>query len=142
MSSVVVVDKWAGRGDMSLSRSMNSSNGAKEAGPTSPGVNAPIAVQHIESWTVDRLTPFVGNARTHSCEQIEQIAASIREFGFVNPLLVGADGIVIESWTVDRLTPFVGNARTHSCEQIEQIAASIREFGFVNPLLVGADGIV
>src|ERR1022692_591317 len=95
MSSVVVVDKWAGRGDMSLSSSMNSSNRAKEAGPTSPGVNAPIAVQHIESWTVDRLTPFVGNARTHSCEQIEQIAASIREFGFVNPLLVGADGIVI-----------------------------------------------
>src|ERR1039458_6014214 len=94
MSSVVVVDKWAGRGDMSLSSSMNSSNRAKEAGPTSPGVNAPIAVQHIESWTVDRLTPFVGNARTHSCEQIEQIATSIREFGFVNPLLVGADGIV------------------------------------------------
>src|ERR1700732_3033831 len=75
---------------------MNSAHRPKvKSGPTSPGMNAPITVQHIESWTVDRLMPFLGNARTHSREQIAQIAASIREFGFVNPLLVGADGIII-----------------------------------------------
>jgi hypothetical protein len=81
---------------MSLSNSMKSDHQAKgKAGLTSPGLNAPIAVQHIESWTIDRLVPFLGNARTHRREQIAQIAASITEFGFVNPILVGADGVII-----------------------------------------------
>ncbi len=41
------------------------------------------------------LNPYAGNARTHSDKQIDQIAASIRQFGFVNPVLIdGDDGIV------------------------------------------------
>ncbi len=41
------------------------------------------------------LKPYAGNARTHSDKQIDQIAASIRQFGFVNPVLIdGDDGIV------------------------------------------------
>src|SRR6266566_4976232 len=42
----------------------------------------------IELWPVERLIPYERNARTHSDEQIEQIARSIREFGFTNPILV------------------------------------------------------
>ena len=42
----------------------------------------------IELWPVERLIPYDRNARTHSDEQIEQIARSIREFGFTNPILV------------------------------------------------------
>src|SRR6266852_1683110 len=49
----------------------------------------------IERWPVDRLVPSDVNPRTHSREQVAQIAASIREFGFVNPILVGADGGII-----------------------------------------------
>lgn len=49
----------------------------------------------IERWPVERLIPYARNARTHSPEQVAQIAASIAEFGFVNPVLVGADGVVI-----------------------------------------------
>ena len=46
-------------------------------------------------WPLDRLRPYERNARTHSPEQVAQIAASIQEFGFTNPLLVdGADGIL------------------------------------------------
>ena len=41
------------------------------------------------------LVPYARNARTHSPEQIEQIAASIGEFGFTNPVLVDADGGII-----------------------------------------------
>lgn len=49
----------------------------------------------IQLWPVDRLQPYAKNARTHSDEQVEQIAASIREFGFTNPILVDqADGII------------------------------------------------
>ena len=49
----------------------------------------------IELWLVDRLVPSDVNPRTHSREQVAQIAASIREFGFVSPILVGPDGGII-----------------------------------------------
>jgi hypothetical protein len=49
----------------------------------------------IETRPVDRLIPYVRNARTHSDDQIAQIAASIAEFGFVNPVLIGADDVII-----------------------------------------------
>jgi DNA modification methylase len=44
---------------------------------------------------VDQLVPYQKNARTHSDEQIAQIAASIQEFGWTNPILVGPDYVVI-----------------------------------------------
>jgi len=49
----------------------------------------------VQYWPVDRLIPYARNARTHSDEQVAQVAASIAEFGFVNPILVGGDGILI-----------------------------------------------
>lgn len=43
----------------------------------------------------DKLIPYANNARTHSNEQIQKIQASLREFGFVNPVLVDKDyGII------------------------------------------------
>jgi DNA modification methylase len=50
---------------------------------------------HIERWPIERLIPFARNPRTHSDEQVAQIAASIVEFGWTNPVLVGADGVII-----------------------------------------------
>ena len=44
---------------------------------------------------VDSLIPYARNSRTHSEAQVAQIAASIKEFGFTNPILVDADGGVI-----------------------------------------------
>ena len=44
---------------------------------------------------MDHLILCDANPRTHSPEQVDQIAASIREFGFVNPILVGAGGKII-----------------------------------------------
>jgi ParB-like chromosome segregation protein Spo0J len=49
----------------------------------------------IEHWPVDRLRPYGRNPRTHDDDQIAQIAASIIEFGWTNPVLVSADGDVI-----------------------------------------------
>jgi len=49
----------------------------------------------IERWPVERLIPYARNPRTHTDEQVAQIAASIAEFGWTNPVLVGADSIVI-----------------------------------------------
>tara|TARA_B100000424_G_scaffold88854_1_gene66484 strand:+ start:105 stop:707 length:603 start_codon:yes stop_codon:yes gene_type:complete len=51
--------------------------------------------QKIELWNLARLKPYEKNAREHSTEQVAQIAASIVEFGFLNPILVDSnDGIV------------------------------------------------
>jgi DNA modification methylase len=51
--------------------------------------------KRIEMWPLERLIPYERNARTHSPEQVAQLAASIREFGFINPILVdGNDGIM------------------------------------------------
>ncbi len=51
--------------------------------------------ERIEIWPLDRLVPYDRNPRTHSEEQIAQIAASIVEFGFLNPILVDtANGII------------------------------------------------
>ena len=44
---------------------------------------------------VEALIPYARNSRTHSDEQVAQIAASIREFGFTNPVLIDAQGGII-----------------------------------------------
>jgi len=49
----------------------------------------------IEQWPTDKLLPYARNARTHSDDQVAQIAASIAEFGFTNPILAGIDGIIV-----------------------------------------------
>lgn len=49
----------------------------------------------VEYLPIDRLVPYARNARTHSDTQISQIAGSIREFSFTNPVLVDADGGII-----------------------------------------------
>jgi len=49
----------------------------------------------IEQWPVERLVPYARNARTHSDGQVAQVAASIAQFGFVNPILVGPDRVII-----------------------------------------------
>lgn len=49
----------------------------------------------IEHLSLDALVPYARNSRTHSPEQIAQVAASIREFGFTNPVLIDAQGGII-----------------------------------------------
>ena len=45
--------------------------------------------------SVDDLIPYVNNSRTHSDEQVTQVASSIKEFGFTNPILIDEDNGVI-----------------------------------------------
>lgn len=52
-------------------------------------------MQQIEHLPIGGLIPYARNSRTHSDEQVAQIAASIREFGFTNPVLIDAEGGII-----------------------------------------------
>ena len=49
----------------------------------------------VERWAIDKLIPYARNARTHSDEQIGQIAASIKEWGWTTPILVDEQGGII-----------------------------------------------
>ena len=57
----------------------------------------------MQEWPADKITrrkvasliPYARNSRTHSDEQVGQIAASIKEWGFTNPILVDIDGEII-----------------------------------------------
>ena len=68
-----------------------------------PGRSLPIGksagsgwpADRIERWAVQRLVPYAKNARTHSAAQVDQIAASIREWGWTNPVLVDEVGTII-----------------------------------------------
>ena len=44
---------------------------------------------------IDELIPYVNNARTHSPEQINKLRASLREFGFINPVIIDRDKNII-----------------------------------------------
>jgi DNA modification methylase len=60
--------------------------------PQHPGHPHPM---QVEQRTVAELIPFARNSRTHSAEQVSQIAASIKEFGWTNPILIDADNGII-----------------------------------------------
>jgi hypothetical protein len=63
--------------------------------PPNRSENGSGASLRVEYRPLDALIPFARNARTHSDAQVSQIAASIREFGFTNPILLdGANGII------------------------------------------------
>jgi site-specific DNA-methyltransferase (adenine-specific) len=49
----------------------------------------------VEQWPINKLVPYARNARTHSDEQVGQIAASIREWGWTTPILVDEAGSII-----------------------------------------------
>ena len=68
----------------------HSTNSGAEAAQSPHGTSLAI-----EYRPLDRLIPYARNARTHSDAQVAEIAASIREFGWTNPVLVdGANGVI------------------------------------------------
>lgn len=52
-------------------------------------------VSEMNLVDIDKLIPYVNNARTHSAEQINKLRSSLREFGFVNPVIIDRDYNVI-----------------------------------------------
>lgn len=52
-------------------------------------------MRRYENVRIDKLKPYENNARTHNEKQVEKIARSIEEFGFINPVLIDSDyGII------------------------------------------------
>jgi len=74
--------------------------------------------RRIEIWLINRLVPYAKNARTHSPEQVAQVAASMKEFGWTNPILVGADNDVL-----------AGHARLLAARQLGMAEVPVIQLG-------------
>jgi DNA modification methylase len=75
----------------------------------------------IKMVAVDSLIPYARNARTHSDEQIAQIAASIREFGWTNPILTDGEKGVI-----------AGHGRLAAARKLELTTVPVIELGHLS----------
>src|ERR1051326_4333119 len=73
---------------------------------------------HVERWPFSRLIPRITNPRTHTPEQITQIAASMREWGWTNPILVGADNDLL-----------AGHARLLAARQLGMTEVPVIQLG-------------
>ena len=63
---------------------------------TTPQTTGLVALaERIELWPIDRLRPYERNPRTHSDAQVDQIAASMVEFGWTNPILIDEDAGIL-----------------------------------------------
>jgi hypothetical protein len=65
----------------------------------------PWPADKVERWPIDRLIPYAKNARTHTDAQVAAIAASIKEWGWTTPALVGEDGGLIAGHARIRSSP-------------------------------------
>jgi ParB-like chromosome segregation protein Spo0J len=55
------------------------------------GVGEMITTKEMQLVPIEKLVPYVNNARTHSPEQINKLRSSLREFGFINPVIIDRD---------------------------------------------------
>lgn len=70
---------------------------------------------------IDRLVPYANNARTHSKKQIGQIAASIKRFGFCNPVLISDDHTII-----------AGHGRVEAAKSIGMTEVPVRQLSHLS----------
>ena len=68
---------------------------AKKTQPEATGSPQTRSAQQVEQIPVSDLIPYARNARTHSEQQVAQIAGSIQEFGFCNPVLIDGQNSII-----------------------------------------------
>lgn len=72
----------------------------------------------VERWPIGRLIPRITNPRTHTPEQIAQIAASMKAWGWTNPVLVGADNDIL-----------AGHARVAAARQLGMTEVPVIQLG-------------
>jgi hypothetical protein len=74
---------------------LRASTRARARAREAAGNQRPWPADKVERWAIDRLIPYAKNARTHTDAQVAAIAASIKEWGWTTPALVGEDGGLI-----------------------------------------------
>jgi DNA modification methylase len=86
-----------------------------------------IHTERIENVPIGMLIPYANNARTHSEDQVNQIAASMREFGFTNPVLIDSSNGVI-----------AGHGRLKAAAKLGMTAVPCIRFGHLSKTQIKA----
>lgn len=81
----------------------------------------------IETLPIEKLIPYARNSRTHSDQQVAQIAASIREFGWTNPVLIDAAGTIV-----------AGHGRVMAARKLDMKEVPCIRLGHLTPAQVRA----
>jgi ParB-like chromosome segregation protein Spo0J len=68
---------------------------ARKHGEPESGKRRAWPAEKVQMWSLDRIKPYPKNPRTHSDDQIRQIADSMRRFGVTSPVLVDEGGVII-----------------------------------------------
>lgn len=76
--------------------------------------------QQIEYVETAKLVPYARNSRTHSDEQVAHICASIKEFGFTNPVLIDDEGVII-----------AGHGRTMAAQRLDMKEVPCLRLGYL-----------
>jgi len=101
------------------------------AAPQSPSIHGKKEpsqpMNKIENIPLADLIPYARNSRTHSDAQVAQIAGSIREFGFTNPVLIDATGTII-----------AGHGRVLAARKLSMQAVPCLRLGHLTPAQVRA----
>ena len=84
-------------------------------------------MNNIQQVPISDLIPYARNSRTHSDEQVAQIAGSIREFGFTNPVLIDASGTII-----------AGHGRVLAARKLSMPSVPCLRLGHLTPAQVRA----
>lgn len=79
-----------------------------------------LAIEHV---AIEKLIPYANNTRTHSDAQVAELAASIKEFGFTNPVLIGNDGDII-----------AGHGRTLAARVLEMKSVPCIRLGYLTDI--------
>ena len=69
--------------------------GGKNAAPVADDQRVRVAAEQLLLMPIDQLIPYANNARRHGKRQIAQLRASLRQFGFVTPVLIDFDNNII-----------------------------------------------
>ena len=65
------------------------------SGPAAPSPTRAWSADRVEHWPIERLIVYAKNPRLHSEADLDKIAASIRKWGWTNPVLVDEQGVLI-----------------------------------------------
>lgn len=87
----------------------------------------PALTLKIETWPIEKVLNYARNARLHSEGQVTTIAGSIKEFGFINPCLVDADGVLI-----------AGHGRILASKQLGHTTVPVIKLGHLTEIQVKA----
>ena len=98
--------------------------------------------KRIELWPIERLRPYERNPRTHSEAQVDQIAASMVEFGWTNPILVDENAGILIARPPDTMVGF-GETRIHAeTATFEDRASEVANPRPSDELTVGGESFV